>query len=58
MKNPQRVRLDNSSKIEDVKAIMQFQDERTTNNNPVNDKLAIGSNKFVETTLKNSTVHV
>jgi len=39
-------------------AIMQFQVKRDTNNNPVNDKLAIGSNKFVETTLKNSTVHV
>jgi hypothetical protein len=58
MKNPQRVRLDNSSKIEDVMAIMQFWDKRTTNNNPVIDKLAIGSNRFVDTTLKNSTVHV
>jgi len=58
MKKPQGVRLDNSSKIEDVMAIMQFQVEKTTNNNPINDKLAISSNKFVETTLKNSTVHV
>lgn len=58
MIKPQRFRLDNSSKIEDVMAIMQFKDKRTTNNNPINDKFALSSNKFVETTLKNSTVHV
>ena len=58
MKKPQRFRLDNSSKVEDVMAIMQFQDKRTTNNNPINDQFSVSSNKFVETTLKNSTVHV
>jgi len=58
MKKSQSFRFDNSNKIEGVMAIIQFQDKRTTNNNPINDKFAISSNKFVETTLKNSTVHV